>query len=378
MNKEDLIIGVHGSRDIVGGHYNVLASFTAGLIKGFEKKGVKAFTTKECFDQGLTPNMTIGFNVSGYNTWQQYMDHGIKNIMWTVDPIFAQNFEALNKFSQHPNFVLFSVTPCDQKPLAEYFPNVANTFLPHATDLDLWKKPEGKNVEKDLDIVLFSSIQDYEQQIEELKASIPESLFKLMMDMYNFSLENPNLAFWDVYQLFKKHTNLSLNVEQYVFMFKNISSIALFAKKAQAVQKLSKFNLKIFGDGPWEKYVSGNVEYLKSRNIMESIEIINRAKIVLHPHSMQLSLGLHERLLNASALETFVLSADVATIKNAFEGAMGFYNNSDFSDIEEKTQYFLEHEEERIEKAKAARKIVEENHTWDVRAEQILDMVGFN
>jgi len=47
MNKEDLIIGVHGSRDLVGGHYNVLASFTAGLIKGFENQGVKAFTSQD-------------------------------------------------------------------------------------------------------------------------------------------------------------------------------------------------------------------------------------------------------------------------------------------------------------------------------------------
>lgn len=378
MNKEDLVIGVHGSRDLVGGHYNVLASFTVGLIKGLENQKVKAFTTQECFEQGLTPNLTIGFNVSGYNTWNEYMNHGIKNIMWSVDSIFAHNFETMVNFSKNPNFVVFGVTPSDQKPLAEYFPSLVNTFMPHATDLDLWKKPEGKEVEKDLDIVLFSSIKDYEQQLEELKAATPEPLFKLMMEMYNLSLENHQLPFWDIYQLFKKHAGLNLDAAQYVYMFRSLSYIIMNVKKAQAIQNLSKFNVKVFGDGPWEKYISGNVEHMGSCNVLESIDITNRAKIILHPHAMQLSLGLHERILNASALETFVLSSEAGSIKQAFGDSMGSYNDSNFSDLEEKAQYFLDHEDERIEKAKAARELVAQYHTWDARAAQILKMIQVN
>lgn len=378
MDKEDLIIGVHGQRNIEGGHYNVIGSFTSGLLKGFENNGVRAFTTKECFDQKLMPNLTIGFNVSGYNTWQQYMDRGTKNIMWSVDSIFAQNFEAMAKFANHPNFILFSVTPCDQKPLEEYLPGLTNTFLPHATDLDLWKKPEDKTIEKDYDIVLFSSIQDYEKQLEDLKASTPEPLFKLMMEMYDLSMKRHELSFWDIYQIFKKHRGINLNVAQYVLIFRSISYIIMNVKKAETIKKLSKFNVKIFGDGPWEKYISGNVKHMGSCDVQESVYITNRAKIILHPHAMQLSLGIHERILNASALETFVLSSNAGTIKATFEGSLGYYNDSDFHDLEEKTQYFLEHEDERIERARQARKITEGHHTWDVRAQQILGMLQAN
>lgn len=372
MNKEDLIIGVHGSDNMVGGHYNMLGSFTAGLLKGFKNNGINAHTTLECYEKGLTPHITIGINVTGYESWTEYLKHGIPSIMWSFDSIFAHNFEAMENVSQYPNFVLFGVTPSDQEPLRAYFPNLKYSYMPHATDLELWKK---QNTEKEYDIVLFSSIKDYEQMIEELKSEVPESTYKLIMEMYEISSKNHQLSFWEIYQLFKKHRNLNLTKEEYVFLFRKVSYIIMYAKKAEVVQKLSKFNLKIFGDGPWDKYISGNVQHLGPCDMHESINIMNKSKIVLHPHLMQLALGLHERILNASATETFVMSSNAITIQNEFKNSFGYYNDSTYEDLEEKMQYYLTNEEERIANAKNARKIVEEHHTWDVRARQIVSMI---
>lgn len=372
MKKEDLIIGVHGSDNMVGGHYNVLGSFTAGLLKGFKNNGINAYTTLECFEKKLAPHITIGINVTGYETWAEYLKNNIPNIMWSFDSIFAHNFEAMKSFSNEPNFILFGVTPSDQEPLREYFHNLKYSYVPHATDLELWKK---QNVEKEYDIVLFSSIRDYEKMIEELKAEVPDATYKLVMEMYEISSKNHQLSFWEIYQLFKKHRNLNLTEEDYVFLFRKLSYIIMYAKKAEIVQKLSKFNLKIFGDGPWEKYISGNVEHLGSCDLYESIDLMNKAKIVLHPHLMQLALGLHERVLNASATETFVMSSNALSIQSEFGDSFGYYNDSTYENLEENLQYYLTHEKERAIKAKNARKIVEERHTWDVRARQIISMI---
>lgn len=373
MNKEDMIIGVHGTNELAGGHYNVLGSFTVGLLKGFQNNGVKAYTTKECFENNLIPNLTIGFNVTGYETWSEYLRNNITNIMWSVDSIFAHNFEVMREFSQNPNFVLFSITPCDKGPLGEFFPNLKQAYFPHATDLELWKK---QDVKKEHDIVLFSSVRDYEQMLEELKQANPEPVFNMMKEMYNVSMENPTLSFWDIYQLFRQQANFYMDVNQYVLFFRSISNVLLHAKKAQTVQKLSKFNLKVFGDGPWEKYVSGNAKYFGACDLLDSIDVMNKSKIALHPHSMQSSLGLHERVLNASAVETFVVSSENLNIQEEFGDNMAYFNNKDFCDLEEKVEYFLKNDEERITKAKNSREIVAYRHTWDVRAKQIMNIIN--
>ncbi len=372
MNREDLIIGVHGRSDLQGGHYNVLSSFTKGLIDGFNHIGIKAYTIQDCQEKKLFPSLTIGFNVAGFDYWQEFLKRNITNIMWSVDSIFAQNYGVMKQFAQDLNFVLFSVTPCDFEPISEYYPLLKNAYLPHATDLDMWKK---QDVSKDFDIVLFSSIKDYEQQLAELKESVGEPVFKIMMEMYNISLENPNLPFWDIYKIFQKHSGLSLYADEYAAFFSSLSYIIMNVKKVQAVQNLSDFNLKIFGDGPWEKYISGKNEYLGACDVLESIDIMNRAKIVLHPHGMQLSSGVHERILNASAVETFVLSSDALSIKNEFGENLGYYNNATFEDIADKANYYLLNTNERTEKAKNSRKIVAERFTWKNRAQEIVSLI---
>lgn len=373
MKKEELIIGVHGDDSTDIGRYNVLSSFYSGLLKGFKNQGVQAYTFKECVEKDLVPNITIGFNVRGYDAWESIMNNNIVNIMWSVDSIFAQNFEAMEKFASNPNFVLFSVTPSDSAPLGAFFPQLKHAYIPHATDLDLWKK---QDVKKDYDIVLFSSIEDYEKMLADLKSSTPEPVFNLMMEMYEVSLENPNLPFWEIYQLFVQHKGLSLDVHQYVLLFRSLSYIIMHVKKAQMIQKLSDFNVKVFGAGPWEKYISGKVEHLGSCNLMESIDIMNKSKIALHPHAMQLSLGMHERVLNASAVETFVISSEAASIESEFGESMAFFNNATFEDLASKADYFLKNDEERISKTKKAREIVENRHTWDKRAESILEILN--
>ena len=109
-------------------------------------------------------------------------------------------------------------------------------------------------------------------------------------------------------------------------------------------------------------------------DLLESINVVNKSKIILHSHPSQLTFGLHERILNASAVETFVLSSENQQIENAFSDNMGYFN-FDFSDIKEQSEYYLENDEERITKAKNARLITARDHTWDVRAQSILNIV---
>lgn len=371
MNIEDLIIGVHGGDNTVGGRYNVLSSFPSGLLKGFQNIGVKAFSTKECFEKGLTPNLTVGFNVDGYETWSEYLKLGIPNIMWSAGSVFYQNIEAVEQFMNHPNFFLFEVSPSDSEALKTFYPSLKHAYVPHAVDLDLWKK---KDLEKEFDIVFLSSIYDYEAKIVELQQTLPKAAFELLMMIYKTWLPAANLSFWQVYQIFQKEGGLNLDAAQYGFIFKNLVYLITYSQRAQMIDKLQDFNVKVFGDGPWEKYVKGKVQYMGKCDLIESIDVVNKSKIVLHQQPAQLTLGLHERILNACATETFVMSTINQSVASEFHGSIGFFNFNNI-DLTDRLAHYLQNDEERITNAQNARKIVAENHTWDRRAKQILNLL---
>lgn len=372
MKKEDLIIGVHGDGGFTGGHYNIIAGFSTGLLRGFQNLGIKAYSTKECFEKRLIPNLTIGFNVSGYQTWEEYLKHNIINIMWNIDSVFFQNIEMIKQFHNNPNFFLFNISPSDTEALMEYFPLLKHAYVPSGVDLELWKK---KNIEKEYDIVFLSSIFDWEAKIEELKATLPKETFELIMIIFETWMANPNLSFWQIYQIFKQEADLILDVDQYNFMFKNLSYLVSFAKRAQVIEKLQNFNVKVFGSGPWHKYTKGKVQHMGECDLLESVDVMNKAKIVLHVHPSQLSLGIHDRILNASAVETFVMSSDTKSIQDEFGNSMGYFNLSNFNDIEEKIEHFLKSPSEMIQKAKTAKEITEKKHSWTKRAEAILGII---
>lgn len=371
MGNENLIVGVHGRTDLVGGQYNVLSSFTAGLLKGLKNAGANAFTIEECEKQNIIPGVTIGFNVTGYNDWKKYMDKGTPNIMWNVDSIFYNNFEILNEFASNPNFILFNVSPSDNEALNTYFPTLKHTVFPHSVDLDLWKK---KDCAKEYDAVFLASIFDVESKIEELKFTTEKETFDFMMELCDIWTKSSNSSFWQINELLKKANNINFPVEEYKFVFSNLAYIVSSKKRIEMIKTLKDFNIKIFGNGPWEKYIDGKVEYMGSCDLKDSIDIMNKSKIVLHNHPQQIAFGLHERILNASAVESFVLSTQNAAIISEFGSNMDYFE-VDYKNAVSLMEQYLTNDDERTAKAKNAYEIVAKNHTWDARAKQILSII---
>ncbi|MBS4761094.1 MAG: glycosyltransferase [Clostridium sp.] len=372
MNKEELIVAIHGDNKETGGRYNVLASFNNALIKGFEQAGVKAMSTKECFEKNITPNLAIALNATGLPLWQNILNNGITNIMWNTDSIFYQNYEVVEQFSQYKNFVLFNSCAEDTPAIRHYLPSLVSGYIPGGTDLDFWKK---QDVEKEYDITFFGSIDDYDSRIAQLKETMPELVFKLMMDFCEVALSYPELSLWQIYQLFKKQIGLNLDTAQYLLLSKSISYIITYKQRVKMIQALKDFNLTIFGEGPWEKYISGNIKLIKGGDIRETVNLMNKSKITLHSNPFHLAGGLHDRILNASAIETMVLTGFNRTINAEFSDSIVYCDAVNYSDIAEKADYYLKHADERQEKASKASAIVKEKHKWSDRAKSILEII---
>lgn len=375
MVKKNIIIGVHGAHSDKGGRYNMLAGWSQSLLKAFRHNGVQAYSVQECVERQLSVNMTIGPNVFGYPTWGEILSKNIPNVMCSGDSIFYQNMNVIEQYGSNPNFILLNVTPCDEGAIANYFPYLNRLYLPAGIDIDMWKKQE---CEKEIDVVYFSAMFDCEEKLLELSEKFPPEIFSFMLDIYEIALVNPSVPFWDIAQIVKKHRGVEFDKNQYHLMFHNLIYIIDYTRRVKLVQNLSKFNLKLYGSPAWKKYISGNIEYMGECDVQESVNIINKSKIAIQTYPMQLCSGLNERVLNSSAVETFVISSDINTIISAFGDNCGYYNSSTFEDVADKVDYYLTNNEERIAKAKNARKIVQENHTLAHRANSILQLLSLN
>ena len=77
------------------------------------------------------------------------------------------------------------------------------------------------------------------------------------------------------------------------------------------------------------------------------------------------------RLFDALACGTSVISYDIPSAKTLFDGNIVTYRDAD--DLDEKINYYLNNPQKREELAKKGKEIVLNNHTFDNRVDEIVE-----
>lgn len=133
-------------------------------------------------------------------------------------------------------------------------------------------------------------------------------------------------------------------------------------------------DISIYGKG-WEDYI--DEKYIKGKFIpnTELHKYYSSCKILLNDHWKDM---LEEdfpsnRLFDALACETFIISDKIPSADTLFEGSIVTYDTVE--DLNKKIDYYLTHKDERIKIAKKGREIVLKNHTFDNRVSEILSFL---
>ena len=150
--------------------------------------------------------------------------------------------------------------------------------------------------------------------------------------------------------------------------------------RALLLKNVADLGLKIFGDRHWDYiarrvpeiapyiHVTGFLNPERMRAFFASTRIFLG---VVHP---QMVTAAGQRLFDAAAAGTFTLAEYKADIERLFpKGEIETFRSKE--EMREKAVYYLEHPEQRQEKAAAARARVLAEHTWKHRARQILETV---
>ncbi len=109
--------------------------------------------------------------------------------------------------------------------------------------------------------------------------------------------KNPNKSFWDIYNYFAPIFNFDMfDLKAYYQMFNDLCYTVTTPERVNLINNLKDFNVKIWGSPVWEKYISGNVKYMGTAELQDSLKIIPNSKSYLHLQPMQILNGLHERV----------------------------------------------------------------------------------
>lgn len=136
----------------------------------------------------------------------------------------------------------------------------------------------------------------------------------------------------------------------------------------------TKHHLTVIGRH-WEEYPVQ--EYVVSDYIANDQvgQAYHDAKILLNDHweDMKEQGVISNRIFDALAAKAFVISDYMPEIESVFQGAVVTY--SDKVDLERKIDYYLQHENERLEKARIGQSIVLREHTFSKRIEKIIEVM---
>ena len=131
-------------------------------------------------------------------------------------------------------------------------------------------------------------------------------------------------------------------------------------------------NVSIYGVG-WEEFLDEDLikgEFIPNDELHKHY---SSCKILLNDHWQDMKdLDFpSNRLFDALACGTFVISDDIPSAKTLFEGNIVTYDGAD--DLDEKIKYYLNNPQEREELASKGKEIVLKNHTFDNRVDEIID-----
>ena len=310
--------------------------------------------------------LDIGLKISSrkyWYTWGDYilgkdLERGIEKIGHNVIPSFIDNFypdeHSKSKIDIYMHgFVPFNPPKIDDKIniLYLYYPletansnkykNVKNIVEPDWMSLqtELW----------DFDLVAVAS-PTYQKEIEQLG----------IKTIFTPQFTNPEKFFYE-YDEEKSHDILFVGRPGY----ERIS--ALWAIE-------SGFDVALYGDG-WQNKVDN--KYFKGKYIdnHELHKYYASAKIVLNDtrHDMKKAGFISNRLYDVTASGGFLISDYMPEIEQFYGDSIPMFKTKE--ELKYLIKYYLDHPEERLEKAKKAQSITLANFTNEVIAKRMIDAV---
>lgn len=257
-------------------------------------------------------------------------------------------------------------------------------FLPHGIEKDISFDP---NEERTYEVVFSGTCYDPDNLRGSWMRHFPKEICKVIEDAVEIGLSDNKTPFYQAVMqsmlingIFPKEVD-TLRIAYYVdFYMRGIERVEL-------IRSIKDASVHIFGAPTWreERPIKTWEGYFKDqKNVTvhpfveypESLEILKKTKICLNSMPMFKN-GSHERVFASLACGALPLTSDNLYMRDEFvdNEDLLLFQFDQLELVNNKVNYYLSHEKERRQLVENGRKKVLQVHTWDNRAQKILDML---
>lgn len=316
---------------------------------------------------GNPPDCTLGFNgpprLSNGKVFAEEVE--VPHVCWLVDS--AHHFRDYVDFKLH-TLITPDQTSCD---LMRLWGAKSVYFLPHGADpLPLGLPFE----ERPYSLAFFGSIYDPEEILQKWRKDLPKSLVDFLVETADRVLAIPEACYQT--ELIK---NELLNQETALPLIQEFDIYLRALDRKRLLQSLKGLPVHFFGlveGGKTLQDIVGPVDSFIQHSHLEfeeTLQMMGKCKLILNSSPM-FKTGGHERIFYAQSAGSAVLTNDTPWIRSHYAvgdeilcyGGLGL----------DKLAGFLTDQEKKLASiAEKGREKALKEHTWDVRAGQLLEIL---
>lgn len=365
--------------------------FTEKLSQALQKQGVETtiFDIKEnpleAFDAlsilQFQPDLICSFNsIPPLANKQKFFYDFLKIpcLSITVDPAMY----SLNLISSP-----YSIVSCvDRNDCASFtssgFKNAF--FLPHATDKEMVQSSR----ERIYDVVFIGSCNDYEGIRQHWQTYFTKEHVALLDDAADQVLSNKYITVKQALLNALDAAKIAIDRVNFHELYYFLDFYTRGKDRVELIRSIKNANVHIFGQTMighpvhikgWAHYLGNqsNVTLHKAVSYQQSFDILKQSKICLNSMPFFKD-GSHERIFNSLACGSLPITSGSKYIEEAFVIGKDLlkYEPGSWDEVNESVNHLLSNEKERLLIVENGRKKVMQNHTWDNRAQQMLEAVN--
>ncbi len=371
-------------------NYNLYESkkyFTQKFAEAFECHGVHAkiidaskatADDSKNFFQKSSPDLCCSFNrvirnPNGKYFWEA---HQLPYLSILVDPA-CYDAELIK--------VPYSIVSCVDRMDCDYLRSKGGSnilFLPHAVEKELAAEADQT---RPYDVVFIGSSYDPDSLKQFWRKKFSAHLLAICEEAADKTLSEFATPFWLAVDITLNKHGIQLNETERIKIYDQVDQYVRGVDRLELIRSIKNASVHVFGGTCWRENAAPrgwgqvladcpNVTVHPSIPFWETLNILKQSKICLNSMPFFKD-GTHERIFTGLACGALVVTTENRWVKENFiDGKeLLLYQSKQWDRVNEKVDFYLAHENERLQVVSKGRQKVMQNHTWDQRVEQLLN-----
>ncbi len=373
-------------------NYNLYESkrhFTRKFAEAMDRKGMETLII-DAYESSLSadkvasikrfnPDFTCSFNSLLPISETKFLWDFLEIPHWAIliDPaIYSMNL------TKSPYTILSCVDRSDLLGVQSYpFQNAF--FWPHAVEKEL----DPGNEERTHEVVFLGSCYDYESLRASWRQRNPEAINRVLDDAIEIVFSDNSTSLAESLVKAWNASKLDPAGIDFTALFYYLDNYTRGKDRVELIRNIKDAHVHVFGDLStdnavgvlgWPQYLASqhNVTVHASVPFEEGLQILRKSKLCLNSMPFFKN-GSHERVFDGLAAGAVPVTTDNTFFREYFDEDQDliYYQMNNRGAVNDKINDLLGDESKRLDIAQRGRALVMENHTWDVRVNEMLEVM---